>query len=396
MKIKNFGNDVQALARAHRSADSHLLQTPSGKLKENTLFERVVGRGKELLSKISGKSYELRKISYAEGKAEIQKRFNAQLRFFSGDSEAYTSKKDDFENKGNSFLDSVIGSDTIFSNPKKAIATQISTILSPSPDDNNTITTAFQRLGTIYDHKNSSANFISTAMEYDALRGTDENAVISEEQIAYTTKLGSVAERAHKDGAYKDHAYVIAKLALDPTIFTDSDDDNRRYNIAASAFFYAVDRGIYNFEKMKKILPLKKEEADAVGKLQNIRSDLKKIKKQDPPKDAAMKIRANLGDINPALNTNMDQLRREARNKGFSAVHARFYAALMLDKIENLPENMEERKVPVIRTLMIAEMNGIKSYRKMQEVFVLKYAEASAERELAEIREKIHAIQPGT
>ena len=296
MKIKNFGNDVQALARAHRSADSHLLQTPSGKLKENTLFERVVGRGKELLSKISGKSYELRKISYAEGKAEIQKRFNAQLRFFSGDSKAYTSKKDDFENKGNSFLDSVIGCDTIFSNPKKAITTQITRILFSSPDDNNTITTALQRLGTIYGHKNSSATFISTAMEYDALRGTVENAVISEEQIAYTTKLGSVAERAHKDGAYKDHAYVIAKLALDPRVFTESDSENSRYSIAVSTYLYAIYNGIFEFEKLQQILPLQKAEYAAKRELQAINGDLRNVNARDNSTKIEVRKPADMGN----------------------------------------------------------------------------------------------------
>ncbi len=256
------------------------------------------------------------------------------------------------------------------------------------------ITTAFQRLNKVYDEKNSSAKLNAEAKEFDYLRGNGANTIVSEKQITDTEKLGLLAERAHKDGASKDHAYVIAKLVLDSTIFTDSDNDNRRYNIAVSAFVYAVDRGIYNFEKMKEILPLKKEEADAEGKLQNIRSDLKEIKKLDTSMDAAMKIGLNLGDKNSKLNANAVQLMSETINKGVSVEHAGSYAFLMLDKIVGLPENMRKRKVPVIKTLMIAEMNGIKNYDKMREIFVLKYAEASTERKLAEIREKIHDIQP--
>lgn len=82
VNIRHFSNDVPILARANRSSDGHLLKKTSGQLKENTLFERTIGRGKELLSKISGGSYKLEKINYAEGKSLIQDRVNAQLRFF--------------------------------------------------------------------------------------------------------------------------------------------------------------------------------------------------------------------------------------------------------------------------------------------------------------------------
>ena len=108
MNIKHFSNDAQTLARAHRSGDSSMLQTPSGKLKENTLFERTLGLGKQLIAKISGNSYELKKISYNDGKTLIQDRFNAQLRFFSGKKIFYDSAKTEFKKSGDQFLDSLL------------------------------------------------------------------------------------------------------------------------------------------------------------------------------------------------------------------------------------------------------------------------------------------------
>ena len=392
MNIRHFSSDVQALARANRSGDSHMLKTASGQLKENTLFERTIGRGKELLSKISGGSYKLEKISYAVGKALIQNRVNAQLRFFSGDKNI---KESDNEIKisSNKFLESLLQSDVIFSNPKKAVAFQITGLLLKTENE-STITTAFQRLEKVYDDKSSSAKFNAEAKEFDDLRGTDENAVVSEKQITDTEKLGSLAERAHKGGASKDHAYFIAKLALDPTVFNNSEDDNTRYNIAVSTYVYAVDRGILDFGKMKEILPLKKEEADAEGKLQGIRHKLKNIKIRDAvPKAEKNNFAVKKNNI-PEINPEIQKLIKEARGAGVPWQFYESYVNLMRSELQDIPMDLKKRAV--MNTLLIADMNGITSYGKIKEIFVLKCAEAKAEGELAEIRKKIQNIQQKT
>jgi hypothetical protein len=103
VNIKHFSNDAQTLAIAYRSSDSSMLQTPSGKLKENTLFDRTFGLGKQLIAKISGNSYELKKISYNDGKTLIQDRFNAQLRFFSGKKFLMTLPRQNLKNRAINF-----------------------------------------------------------------------------------------------------------------------------------------------------------------------------------------------------------------------------------------------------------------------------------------------------
>ncbi len=134
MNIKNFSNDVQALAKAQRSSDGHILQTSSGKLKENTLFERVIGQGKELISKISGGSYNINKISIDDGKKLIQDRVNAQLRFFSGNDCIDPPAEKELNNKGGQFLEALLKSDLIFSNPKKALTSQINQQIAAKTD----------------------------------------------------------------------------------------------------------------------------------------------------------------------------------------------------------------------------------------------------------------------
>ena len=403
MNIKHFSNDVQALARANLSGDSHLLKTSSGKLKENTLFERTLGLGKQLIARISGESYELKPISYAEGKALIQDRFNAQLRFFSGKNNFDTLTNPEFKKSSDQFLDSLLDSDIIFSNPKKALASQITgfltTINNEGPEK-----TAFQHLERLYSQKNSSARFTAAAREFDYLRSTNANATVSANQITDTYKLGAFAERAHKAGATKDQAYFIAKLALDPKAFPGSLDENKKYDIAVSTFFHAYERGIRDFEKVEKILPLKTEEALAVRKLQDIRADLRKTSRPDSSNNTA-----NKNSARPENNTSINQKIKvdektwaqwfnRAVKDGADANYANAIARLTLDYIPNLPTDREERYEFAKTTLSFIYLDKLikqeksNSLGKLKEIYVLKYAEASAESELWKIRKDIHDV----
>ena len=84
MNLENSRHNMRVLSQAAADGEQMLLKTPSGKFKENTIFERTIGCGKKLLAKIQGSSYELKTISFDSAKNEVQAKLSRQLHFFSG------------------------------------------------------------------------------------------------------------------------------------------------------------------------------------------------------------------------------------------------------------------------------------------------------------------------
>ena len=83
MKIKSFIRDLHAVAQAKIDGDQTILKTPSGKIKQDTFFERAVGLGKQLIAAIQEKHYERKTITIDEATEKIKTRFNKQVSFFS-------------------------------------------------------------------------------------------------------------------------------------------------------------------------------------------------------------------------------------------------------------------------------------------------------------------------
>jgi hypothetical protein len=84
MNLENSFHNIRILAQVAADGGQTLLKTPSGKFKEDTIFERTIGCGKKLLAKIQGSSYELRKTSFEDAKNEVQAKLSRQIHFFSG------------------------------------------------------------------------------------------------------------------------------------------------------------------------------------------------------------------------------------------------------------------------------------------------------------------------
>ena len=82
MKIKSFIRDLHAVAQAKTDGDKTLLETPSGKIKQDTFFERAIGLGKQLIAAIQGKYYKREPIAIDKAMEKIKERFNMQVSFF--------------------------------------------------------------------------------------------------------------------------------------------------------------------------------------------------------------------------------------------------------------------------------------------------------------------------
>ena len=82
MKIKSFIRDLHAVAQAKADGDKTLLETPSGKIKQDTFFERAIGLGKQLIAAIQGKYYKREPIAIDKAMEKIKERFNMQVSFF--------------------------------------------------------------------------------------------------------------------------------------------------------------------------------------------------------------------------------------------------------------------------------------------------------------------------
>ena len=83
MNLENSRHNLRVLTQVATDGEQTLLKTPSGKFKENTIFERTIGYGKKLLAKIQGSSYELQKTSFENAKNEVQAKLSRQILFFS-------------------------------------------------------------------------------------------------------------------------------------------------------------------------------------------------------------------------------------------------------------------------------------------------------------------------
>ena len=119
MKIKSFIRDLHAVTQAKIAEDATLLKTPSGKIKQDTFFERAIGFGKKIIAKIQGKSYELKRISYEEGKKEIENRLTAQYLFFSESKEINSNTKIELESLAETFINSMSAFDEFSKNPEE-------------------------------------------------------------------------------------------------------------------------------------------------------------------------------------------------------------------------------------------------------------------------------------
>lgn len=119
MKIKSFIRDLHAVTQAKIAEDATLLKTPSGKIKQDTFFERAIGFGKKVIAKIQGKSYELKRISYEEGKKEIENRLTAQYLFFSESKEINSNTKIELESLAETFINSMSAFDEFSKNPEE-------------------------------------------------------------------------------------------------------------------------------------------------------------------------------------------------------------------------------------------------------------------------------------
>ena len=291
----------------------------------------------------------------------------------------------------------MLKSDIIFSNPKKALASEIKGSLTLKNNEGPE-KKAFQRLESLYSPKNSSARFNAEAREFDSLRGTNENAVVSEKQIAFTKNLGLIAERAHEQGATKNDSYLIAGLALNTTAFSHSFTNDEKYEIAVSTLMQSIERGVFDFGKMEEILPLKSDEANAVREPLTIRDGLRNISRSGSSHNTANKNTPGTNNNSSAdKKIGIDEkefgkLLTRAINDGATAQEAKFFASLMLDNFPQIPKDQKERRAPVMSTLMIAHNNNIKDYAKLKEIFVLKYAEANAESKLRGIRRGIDDV----
>ena len=84
MKLENSSHNFRVLSQVVASGEKMVLKTPNGKFKENTVFERTIGRGKKLFAMIKGSSYDLKKISFDDAKKEVEGKLGRQIHLFSG------------------------------------------------------------------------------------------------------------------------------------------------------------------------------------------------------------------------------------------------------------------------------------------------------------------------
>ncbi len=397
MHIKSLSADMKALAIANRSKDADLLLTGSGKIKVNTLFERTIGRGRQIAARVFGGSYELRRISYDEGKKEIQARLRNQILFFSEKNNINKNESQSIRTTADTMVDDLISDEEIFSNPKKVLSSKMKEKSSAMSGEG----AAFSNLSKIYDDKNSSTQFKAMAQTFTSLRSnglegsksTAENVTISAKDMQYAQKIGMYAERAHKEGASSSDAYEIATLALDSTL-KDVQDEGSKYNIAVSAFTHAYDMDISDSEKQRQILKCKKDEYAVMGRLSDIRNQRSNIR------PGAQLVRPNESGNNVATKEIHTERQQEIRriitkeiNNFATPNEANIYALLVTDPSLSHFNDSEMKGRIAASAMMHADNVGIKDFEKIKAIMKCNIDEIKAMAELRDIRSELYGIK---
>lgn len=83
MNLENSRHNLRVLSQVVASGEKTILKTPSGKFKEDTVFERTIGCGKKLFAAIQGRSYDMKRLDFERAKEEVEAKLRRQIHFFS-------------------------------------------------------------------------------------------------------------------------------------------------------------------------------------------------------------------------------------------------------------------------------------------------------------------------
>ena len=229
MNLENSRHNMRVLSQAAADGEQMLLKTPSGKFKENTIFERTIGCGKKLLAKIQGSSYELKTISFESAKNEVQAKLSRQLHFFSEITEINDSDRQLIDGMSKEFIENKM--------PEK-VKGKIKTFLNMRvKQKQGKVQQALTKIKSLESGEKSVFSKIKNMIldeKYFQLKVKSGNEKISPNEIDTSTidQISRVAESLiEKNGESMRNAIILARLMQSDEL-NDETDDDKKYEIA--------------------------------------------------------------------------------------------------------------------------------------------------------------------
>lgn len=272
MHINSFVQDLHALGKASAAGDEKVFLTPSGKIKQNTFFERMVGGGKNFLAKIQGKTYEMQKIGLNEAQNTVTSRLKNQLIIFS------KKNLNDLEKK---LLSSFAKSSVNFSlldedflkNPKDKFTKKLRSF---SENPGNTMQQSVENLSNFYEENSTHSAFKIKGKLFDELHEKLQSNPALEKNILQEGTIEAVnfmADNAvslmenHKENSH--NAIILTKL-INHEALNDIKNPERKYEVAKTF----ADRYLKNADKNRVKINIPEKLNDIKEEFQI--SDLKK------------------------------------------------------------------------------------------------------------------------
>lgn len=229
---------MHAIAKAKTEGDTSLLETPSGKIKQDTFFERAIGLGKKLIAKMQGKSYKLEIRTFEEAKKIVQERLEQQLNFFN-------KKKHDekglTEGTSEIFIESLISTndENFLKNPQCQFLKKLNSFSNADPDpDFGPEPDTLKNMIPIYSNSIDSNRFkIKSKLLEERYKSQSEkkninNVSISEEDLNKIDDITFLAEELMENpGESMNGAIIIAKLMCRDEL-CDVNNKDLKYEIA--------------------------------------------------------------------------------------------------------------------------------------------------------------------
>lgn len=258
MKLENSRHNIRVLAQAV-DGEQALLRTPSGKFKQDTFFERSIGRGKKLLAKIQGGSYELKKISFENAKNEVQAKLSRQIHFLSGITKIEADDRRLIDGMSKKFIDEQM--------PEKQ-RKDIKVTFDIRPRQTQVeFQNAENTIKSLDNNENSIASKIKNQIldeKYFHLKVKNTNENILPYEIDTTTidEISTLAESLIEDhGESIRNAIILARLMKSDELKDEADTDTR-YQIAknfADCYLFKIGEKMMPKEFSEKLTEKKNE-----------------------------------------------------------------------------------------------------------------------------------------
>lgn len=240
MKLKNYIRELHAVAKATADGDETVLITGSGKIKQDTIFERTKGLGKSLMAKMFGGSYELKKISCEEGKKEIANKLLAQYIFLSGGENINGQDKLKLESDAESFVNLAITNQFFLKNPQNQFLTFLTQKASINTYPAQTLLqTVFGNLKCAYQYSEKENLFKIKSQLLDEKfeklskenNGASKVAIDGKDLIRIDLLAGEADTLMKSRGESRGDAITLAKIIHRPEL-KDIPDPDIKYQIA--------------------------------------------------------------------------------------------------------------------------------------------------------------------